>query len=66
MVGVLAGLTGCLATAGVSVFVMSTYDTDLVLVREHDLETAMTALAQAGYAFDPGSGTVPMRRGNSG
>lgn len=66
MVGVLAGLTRCLARAGVSVCVMSTYDTDLVLVREHDLEPAMTALTQSGYAFDPGSGTVPMRSGNSG
>jgi hypothetical protein len=66
LVGVLAGLTRCLASAGVSVFVISTYDTDLILVREHDLEPAMTALAQSGYAFDPGSGTVPMSSGNSG
>lgn len=52
MVGVLAGLTHCLAAVGVSVFVMSTYDTDLVLVREHNLVPAMAALAQSGYALD--------------
>lgn len=66
MVGVLAGLTRCLATAGVSVFVVSTYDTDLVLVREHDLTQSMAALAQNGYAFDPGSMAPPTRSGKSG
>jgi hypothetical protein len=34
MVGVLAGLVGPLAAAGVSVFVVSTFDTDFLLVKE--------------------------------
>lgn len=66
MVGVLAGLTRCLATAGVSVFVVSTYDTDLVLVREHDLTQSMASLEQEGYALDLGSMGPPMRSGKSG
>jgi hypothetical protein len=42
--GVIASLTGALAEAGVPVFVVSTYDTDLVLVKERDLERAVGAL----------------------
>jgi len=44
MVGVLAGLTGALAEAGVSVFAVSTFDTDILLVREGDSEAAVVAL----------------------
>ena len=49
MVGVMAGITGCLARASVSVFVLSTYDTDYVLVREQDLKMAVTSLEGDGY-----------------
>ncbi len=45
--GVLAALTAPLAAAGVPVFALSTYDTDLLLVREADLERACGALAGA-------------------
>lgn len=47
--GVLAGLVAPLAAAGVSVFALATYDTDLLLVRERDLERAVAALAAAGH-----------------
>jgi hypothetical protein len=43
-VGVIAGLTAPLAAAGVPVFVLSTYDTDYLLVKEADLERARAAL----------------------
>lgn len=43
--GVLAGLVTPLAAAGVPVFAISTYDTDLLLVREAHLETAAAALS---------------------
>lgn len=43
--GVLAGLAAPLAAAGIPAFALSTYDTDLLLVRERDLERALTALA---------------------
>ena len=49
LVGVLAGLSGTLARAGVSVFAISTYDTDHLLVRAEDLDAATRALAAAGY-----------------
>jgi hypothetical protein len=44
--GVLAALVGPLADAGVSVFALSTYDTDALLVREHQLERALEVLAR--------------------
>lgn len=44
MVGVLAKLSGALADAGISLFTVSTYDTDYVLVAEADAERAATAL----------------------
>jgi hypothetical protein len=44
-VGVVAGVTAPLAAAGVPVFVLSTYDTDYVLVKVADLERARGALA---------------------
>lgn len=43
--GVLAGLVAPLAAAGVPVFAISTYDTDLLLVREAHLPRAVAALA---------------------
>jgi uncharacterized protein len=48
-VGVLASLAGPLAAAGVSLFALSTYDTDYLLVRAADLERALAALAGAGH-----------------
>lgn len=44
--GVLAGLTTPLAAAGIPVFAISTYDTDLLLVREAHLERAAALLAE--------------------
>ncbi len=47
--GVAAAFTRVLADAGVALFVVSTYDTDYVLVRDGVLEHASTALRAAGY-----------------
>jgi uncharacterized protein len=49
LIGVLAGLTGTLAAAGVSVFAISTYDTDYLLVREGEAQQAVRALRRADY-----------------
>ena len=49
MVGVIASLTGLLATANISVFVISTFDTDLVLVKQADLKAATKSLTAAGH-----------------
>jgi hypothetical protein len=47
--GVAAAFTRVLADAGVALFVVSTYDTDYVLVREAALEDAAAALRASGY-----------------
>ena len=44
LVGILAKISSALANAGVPLFAMSTFDTDYVLVKENNLDTAMTAL----------------------
>jgi hypothetical protein len=48
-VGIIAGLSGTLASAGISIFALSTYDTDYIMVKQADLERALSALRQAGY-----------------
>ncbi|NPA07010.1 MAG: ACT domain-containing protein [Chloroflexi bacterium] len=49
LIGVLAELTALLAQAGVSVFAVSTYDTDYLLVQAHALPHAVAALHAAGH-----------------
>jgi hypothetical protein len=48
-VGVLASLSAALADAGISVFAVSTYDTDYLLVKADRLPAAMSALQDAGH-----------------
>ena len=48
-VGVLAALAAVLADAKVSLFAISTFDTDYLLVSENQLPTAVTALRSAGH-----------------
>jgi hypothetical protein len=49
MVGVLASVLEPLATAGVSIFALSTFDTDYVLVKRERLAEAIDALTAAGH-----------------
>jgi hypothetical protein len=49
LVGVLARLATPLATAGISIFAVSTYDTDHVLVRSGDLDRAVRVLREVGH-----------------
>ena len=51
-VGVVDSLAHPLASAGISIFVLSTFDTDYVLVRGADLDTACTILLGAGHRID--------------
>jgi hypothetical protein len=44
-IGVIASLTASLAGAKISVFVISTFDTDYLLVKETDLSRAIRALS---------------------
>ena len=48
LVGILSGITGILAEGGISVFAISTYDTDYVLVKDDEFERALMALKNAG------------------
>ena len=50
-IGVLASLTAPLADARVSVFVVSTFDTDYLLVTEEQLTSAIVALDRAGHSI---------------
>jgi hypothetical protein len=52
LTGVLAGLTATLATAGVPVFVVSTFDTDWLLVRAGRRDAAVAALRASGVRVD--------------
>jgi hypothetical protein len=49
VVGVLASLTAPLAEAGISVFAVSTHDTDYLLVQEKDLAATLDALRRQGH-----------------
>ncbi len=53
LTGVLASLSGPLADAGIPIFVLSTYDTDLLLVRDEALDEAVAALTAAGHTVHP-------------
>ncbi|GAA2985104.1 ACT domain-containing protein [Actinokineospora diospyrosa] len=49
LTGIMASIAGSLAAAGVSLFALSTYDTDHVLVHDADLDRAVAALREAGH-----------------
>jgi hypothetical protein len=49
-IGVVSSVAAPLAAAGVSIFVMSTFDTDYLLVKGEKLEAAVASLAAAGHA----------------
>jgi hypothetical protein len=49
LTGVLASLAQPLAAAGVSIFAISTYDTDYLLVPDRSLAAALAALRNAGH-----------------
>lgn len=49
LTGVLASVLQPLADADVSIFALSTFDTDYVLVRGAQLEKATAALREAGH-----------------
>ena len=51
LTGILAGLSDTLEKAKISIFAISTFETDYLLIQEQVLETAKTALESAGYKF---------------
>ena len=51
VIGVLAGIAQVLAAAKVSLFAVSTFETDYLLVRQVDLPVARNALQTNGFQF---------------
>lgn len=51
LVGILADIAGCLAARRISIFVISTYDTDYVWVPAERWAEAREALAEAGHTW---------------
>jgi len=49
MVGVIAKIAGLLADAGISIFVISTYNTDYVLIKSERLDDCVQVLERGGY-----------------
>lgn len=49
LIGILAKISTILAENRIGIFVVSTFNTDYVMVKEADFERAMMALAQEGY-----------------
>ena len=49
LLGVFASISGPLADAGISIFAISTFDTDYVLVRQRDLDMSLDVLRRAGH-----------------
>ena len=47
--GILASLTTCLAEVGISIFAISTFDTDYLLVKAENLKRAVVKLKEAGH-----------------
>jgi uncharacterized protein len=56
LVGVLSGITSHLAVADISVFAVSTFDTDYLLLKSSHLPLAAKTLSEAGYTVYPWGG----------
>jgi len=52
LTGILASLAQPLAAANISIFAISTFDTDIILVREENYASAVQALTAAGHRVD--------------
>ena len=51
LTGVLAGISTALAREGISLFAVSTFDTDYILVKKDFVPQALQTLKKAGYQF---------------
>ena len=51
LTGILASITNPLARAKIPVFVISTYDTDYIFVRENHLSQAISVLIKEGHSI---------------
>jgi len=51
MVGVIANISATLSRAGISIFVVSTYNTDYIFLKSCDYEKSIALLSDNGYNF---------------
>jgi hypothetical protein len=51
LTGILAGISRVLSDAEISLFALSTWDTDYILIKSCDKEKAIKALTGAGHGF---------------
>lgn len=51
LVGILARISTVLANAGISIFAISTYNTDYILVKQEQLDKTLQTLLDARYEF---------------
>jgi hypothetical protein len=51
LTGILSGIAGVLAAHEISIFAISSYDTDYILVKQSQINAAVDALSQDGYQF---------------
>ena len=49
LIGILASISTILAQKGISIFAISTYDTDYILVKNDDIDNAISALIKERY-----------------
>jgi len=52
LTGILAGISDILTRGNISIFAISTFDTDYILVRSQNLSSARNKLSKAGYKFE--------------
>ena len=51
LIGILSKISGILAENKIGIFAVSTYNTDYILVKQENFETALTVLRQSGYSI---------------
>lgn len=49
LIGILAKISGILAKNSISIFVISTFNTDYILVKEEKIEESILVLSEEGY-----------------
>jgi len=52
LTGILTSLAAPLSAAGISIFAISTYDTDYLLLKEEQLDSAIRTLQQYGHHIE--------------
>ena len=51
MIGIIARISSFLAEESISIFALSTFNTDYILIKEHQVEQARTVLNENDYFF---------------